>query len=126
MTFGLRKNLDLLIQMSYKENTPDQIQKLIDLAKEKNIKVKYLVKEKLDKFTGSRPHNGLVLKTEPRDYIYVSKFSGFSDKFITKKEGNLIVLLDQIVDPQNFGSIIRSAFFLGADHILVNKKINLQ
>jgi 21S rRNA (GM2251-2'-O)-methyltransferase len=30
--------------------------------------------------------------------------------------------LDQIVDPQNFGSIIRSSFFLGSDAILVNRK----
>ena len=38
-----------------------------------------------------------------------------------KPKGNLIVLLDQIVDPQNFGSIIRSAFFLGADYVMVNR-----
>jgi 21S rRNA (GM2251-2'-O)-methyltransferase len=46
----------------------------------------------------------------------------YSSKFITKPNGNLLVVLDQIVDPQNLGSIVRSAVFLGADGILVNKR----
>jgi tRNA G18 (ribose-2'-O)-methylase SpoU len=122
VNFNFRKNLDLFVQMSYKENTPDHIQRIIDAAKSKNIKVKYLTKDKLDKFTGARPHNGVVLKSEPRDYIYIKNFTSFAEKFIAKPEGNLLILLDQIVDPQNFGSIIRSAFFLGSDAILLNKK----
>ena len=32
-----------------------------------------------------------------------------------------ILFLDQITDPQTFGSIIRSAMFLGVDGIVVNK-----
>lgn len=108
--------------MTYKENTPDHIQRVIDLAKSKNIKVKYLTKDKMDKFNGGRPHNGLIIKSQPRDYIYLKHFNSYSERFLTKKEGNLIVFLDQIVDPQNFGSIIRSAFFLGAEGILVNSK----
>jgi len=38
-----------------------------------------------------------------------------------KPKGNVVILLDQIVDPQNFGSIIRSAFFIGADFVMVNR-----
>jgi 21S rRNA (GM2251-2'-O)-methyltransferase len=108
--------------MSYKENTPDHILKLIDLANVKGVKIKYLKREKLDKFTGNRPHNGVVLKSEYRDYHYVKRFEAFSNKFVSKQTGNLVILLDQIVDPQNLGSIIRTSFFLGVDHMLVNKK----
>lgn len=32
------------------------------------------------------------------------------------------VFLNNITDPQNFGAILRNAFFLGIDGILVNKK----
>ena len=64
----------------------------------------------------------MVLKTDPRDYIYISQFDMFREKFITKEKGNLIILLDQIVDPQNLGSIVRSSFFLGVDKILLNKR----
>ncbi len=108
--------------MNYKENTPDHIQKLINLALAKNVKIKYLIKEKLDRFTSNRPHNGIILKTEQRDYVYVSQFDSFSEKYIIKKNGNLILILDQIIDPQNLGSIIRSSFFLGVDRVMLNKK----
>lgn len=116
--------------MNYKDNTPDHIQKLINLAKNKNVSVKYLVKviyiffifqDKLEKFTGNRPHNGCVLKGETRDYVSLKSFDYFLANQLKKPKGNLIVLLDQIVDPQNFGSIIRSAFFLGADYVMVNR-----
>jgi hypothetical protein len=44
LSYNYRKNLDLFVSMSYKDNTPDLIQKLINLAKSKNVSVKYLVK----------------------------------------------------------------------------------
>ncbi len=121
LSFNFRKNLDLFVQMNFRENTPDNVQRIIELAQSKNVKVKYLVRDKMDRFTGGRPHNGLVLKSQPREYIFVSNFGTFVEKFVHKKEGNLLILLDQIVDPQNFGSVIRSAFFLGSDAVLMNK-----
>ncbi len=70
---------------------------------------------------GNRIHNGLILKSESRDYINLKSFDNFKNNFIKKLKGNFIVILDQIVDPQNFGSIIRSAFFIGVDFLMVNK-----
>lgn len=75
----------------------------------------------MEKFTGNRPHNGAVLKSESRDYLSVNTFEHFRKSYIKKQKGNLIVILDQIVDPQNFGSILRTGFFLGVDHIMVNR-----
>lgn len=51
----------------------------------------------------------------------MSNFNTFFEKFKKKDTGNLVVILDQIVDPQNFGSIIRTAFYLGADFVMLNK-----
>ncbi len=75
----------------------------------------------MEKFTQKRPTNGVVLKSEPRDYLSIKSFDYFTSNFIKRPTGNLIILLDQIVDPQNFGSIIRSAFYIGADFVLVNR-----
>jgi 21S rRNA (GM2251-2'-O)-methyltransferase len=121
LTYNFRKNLELLIDLNYKENIPDHIQKISELAKNKDVKIKHVSRDRLDKLTGGRPHNGVVLKSDIRDYVYLNNFS-FIEKFLTKSEGNLLILLDQIVDPQNFGSVIRSSFFLGADAILLNRK----
>ena len=38
-----------------------------------------------------------------------------------RPEGKFYLFLDQVTDPQNFGSILRSAFFIGVDGIIVNK-----
>jgi 21S rRNA (GM2251-2'-O)-methyltransferase len=38
------------------------------------------------------------------------------------KNGNLLLFLDQITDPQNLGSIVRSSLFLGVNGIIANKK----
>lgn len=40
----------------------------------------------------------------------------------TKKGGLFILFLDGITDPQNFGSILRTAMFIGVDAVVVNKK----
>ena len=123
LTYNFRKNLELLIDQNFKENIPDHVQKILDLAKTKETKLKYTSRDRLDKITGGRPHNGVVLKSDIRDYIYINNFAYLeNNKFIPKQEGNLFILLDQIVDPQNFGSVIRSAVFLGADAILLNRK----
>lgn len=63
----------------------------------------------------------MVLKGESREYNSIKTFDYFVANNLKNKTGNLIVLLDQIVDPQNFGSIIRSACYLGADYIFVNR-----
>jgi 21S rRNA (GM2251-2'-O)-methyltransferase len=122
LSFNFRRCLDLFVNIGFKDNMPDHIQKLIEFAQIKNVKVKYLKREKLDRFTGNRPHNGVVLKSDFRVYHYIKRFEGFQGKYISKQVGNLIVLLDQIIDPQNLGSIIRTSLFIGADHIMLNKK----
>lgn len=33
----------------------------------------------------------------------------------------MVVLLDKVIDPQNFGAIIRTCFYYGVDYLIVNK-----
>lgn len=61
-----------------------------------------------------------MLKTEKKSYLHIKKPSLFFNS-VTKQESNLIILLDQITDPQNFGTILRSAAYLGADCVVLNK-----
>lgn len=83
---------------------------LINKIKNKNIKVQTLSKIDMDKKV-SGLHQGIILDVE--DYKYASLEDIISD------EDSLIVMLDHIEDPHNFGAIIRSSEAAGVDGIII-------
>jgi len=119
---NLRKIQKLFVLNSHKINPSSNINKLIKIALNKNIQVYFLTKGKLDRLSNNRPNNGVVLACELRKYLELKLFSEFKEKYLKKTKGNLTVLVDKVNDPQNLGSIIRSSFFIGADHIILNKQ----
>ena len=83
---------------------------LINKLKHKNIKVQTLKKFDMDKKV-SGLHQGIILDVE--DYKYADIYDIISD------EDSLIVMLDHIEDPHNFGAIIRSCEAAGVDGIII-------
>jgi len=92
-------------------------QKMLALAKQKNIPVKFRPRIYLDnlfKKTGRIPvHQGVVGKL--RSFHYVDL------KTLLSQPLKLILLLDHIQDPQNLGNIIRSAVAFGVNAIIIPK-----
>lgn len=92
------------------------VKDIIDVARQKKIPVEWRDRQYLDEVTGGTDHQGIV---------------GFRDSFvyadldILLKNRNphlshdLILILDSILDPQNLGSIIRSAHCLGANGVVI-------
>jgi tRNA G18 (ribose-2'-O)-methylase SpoU len=92
------------------------------MSSAKKIKTKYLVKGKLLKFTGQRPCQNVVLKVDKLAHNEIRSIRDVLDVDAKPEgKGRLILFLDQVTDPQNFGSILRSAMFLGVDTVIVNK-----
>ena len=83
---------------------------LLNKVKYKNIKVQTLTKIDMDKKV-SGLHQGIILDVE--DYKYADIYDIISD------EDSLIVMLDHIEDPHNFGAIIRSSEAAGVDGIII-------
>ena len=83
---------------------------LINKIKHKNIKVQTLTKFDMDKKV-SGLHQGIILDVE--DYKYADIYDIISD------EDSLLVMLDHIEDPHNFGAIIRSCEAAGVDGIII-------
>ena len=83
---------------------------IINKVKRRNIKVQTLSKFDMDKKV-SGLHQGIILNVE--DY----KYSDIHD--IISNEDSLIVMLDHIEDPHNFGAIIRSCEAAGVDGIII-------
>lgn len=83
---------------------------ILDLINRNHIKSRRISKYDMDrKISGL--HQGIILEVE--DYKYAN-----IDDLITG-EDNLLVMLDHIEDPHNFGAIIRSCEAAGVDGIII-------
>lgn len=83
---------------------------LLNKIKHKNIKIQTFNKFDMDKKV-SGLHQGIILDVE--DYKYADIYDIISD------DDSLIVMLDHIEDPHNFGAIIRSCEAAGVDGIII-------
>lgn len=84
---------------------------IVKKARSKKVKVTFLNKAKMDKLVKGN-HQGLVAE------IFAYKFYELED-IISSKPYPLILMLDQIEDPHNFGAIIRTAVAVGVDGIII-------
>ncbi|MCK4551411.1 MAG: 23S rRNA (guanosine(2251)-2'-O)-methyltransferase RlmB [Tenericutes bacterium] len=95
------------------ENTNQDIVKQL---KQSNINIKSMSKHEFKKqFLGN--HQGIVLEVEDYKLINLSDF--LSD--LDLKTNPLVLMLDGITDPHNFGAIIRSAEAAGVAGIVIPK-----
>ena len=86
---------------------------ILDLIKKNNIKVSFVKNYELDKKVEGL-HQGIVMEIDDvKTYSY--------DEIIPniKKENPVIVMLDHLEDPHNFGAIIRTSEALGVDAIII-------
>jgi 23S rRNA (guanosine2251-2'-O)-methyltransferase len=98
----------------------EHIQEMVHLAREAGAKVRWVSRSELDKLSGSQAHQGLAIMTDQRPTKGLDEFlDGLTE---ADKKSLVIVALDQIQDPHNFGAIARSAVCLGAKALLVPER----
>ncbi len=96
----------------------DKIKQISNLAKNKNIELKWLSKYKLDQKAITDNHQGVVAKTtNKKTYNLTEIISDINDT----QDSALLLILDHIQDPHNFGAIIRTAYAAGVDAIIYPK-----
>jgi 23S rRNA (guanosine2251-2'-O)-methyltransferase len=92
------------------------LRKITDLAEQRGIPVEFKERSYLDKRTGQKFHQGVIGFCENFDYVSV-------DDIIANRcadlKNNLILILDGITDPQNLGSLIRTAHCCGANGVII-------
>ncbi len=98
------------------------LKELMDIKKDaiaKKIVVVDSDKNKLDKLSENKPHQGIVASYTEYRYYDVEEILDYA-KF--KNEDPLVVILDKIEDPQNLGAIIRTAECMGVHGIVIAKR----
>lgn len=98
------------------------IGEIITLAKEKKIIVKEVDRKKLDSLSAGSVHQGIVAIVTPYKYFEVSDILDYAKQ---KGEKPFIIILDEIEDPHNLGSIIRTAELCGAHGLIIPKRRNV-
>ncbi|MBQ4493270.1 MAG: 23S rRNA (guanosine(2251)-2'-O)-methyltransferase RlmB [Elusimicrobiaceae bacterium] len=94
-----------------------QVEEVIRLAKAGNVKIKSLELRLMDNLASGGNHQGVIAKAEPIKAMRLS--NAIYEAQNNKKE--LWLAVDEITDPQNLGSLLRSAACLGFTTILLPK-----
>ncbi len=93
----------------------DQISRMRDEAHARHLVVRTMERAQLDKLTRFGHHQGVALKTTGYPYV------GFEEilRDVNEDENALVVVLDHLEDPQNVGSILRTACAVGATGVVI-------
>lgn len=105
-----------------KGDTKGSINVVLSLAKEKSVVIKYVDRIKLDNMSQTGAHQGVIAIVTPYEYCTVEDILKNAE---TKGEDPFILVLDEIEDPHNFGSIIRIAEVCGVHGIIIPKRKNV-
>jgi len=87
--------------------------KLAQQAKDMGLEVRVLPSKAFGDLAKGRPFQGIAAKLAPFEYVDL-------DQLIAPGQSrSFLVALDQVQDPQNFGSILRTAAFFGAAGVII-------
>lgn len=95
------------------------IRQIAAMAKEKGVVVQEVDRSRLDMMASTRSHQGVIAFTAVRDYVEVDQLLQIAQD---KGEAPFLVILDEITDPNNLGSILRTADASGAHGVIIPKR----
>lgn len=95
-----------------------QMQQITQLAKESNVIVQFVPKKKIDQIADEN-HQGVLAYVAAYQYAEMDDLFASAEK---KNEAPFFLLLDEIEDPHNLGSIMRTADAVGAHGIIIPKR----
>jgi 23S rRNA (guanosine2251-2'-O)-methyltransferase len=102
-----------------KGSTQGSIRKIVGIAKDKNIIVQYVDKNKLDSISNTKAHQGVIAIVSAYQYKNIDDILKLAQD---RNEDPFIIILDEITDPHNLGAIIRTAECAGAHGIIIPKR----
>jgi 23S rRNA (guanosine2251-2'-O)-methyltransferase len=99
--------------------TGNTAMEIIARARELNIIVQNVPKAKLDLLADGRNHQGVIAYISAKEYVELDNIIEAANN---SPRPGLIIVLDEIEDPHNLGSILRSADGVGANGVVIPKR----
>lgn len=106
----------VMIEDGNKDQTLREIQKL---ARERGIKVEFVDKRGLNKVSETDHHQGVIAFYSNFEYANLNELI---ENAKSNSEDMLFIVLDEILDPHNLGSIIRVAECAGATGVIISNR----
>ncbi|MFD2445254.1 23S rRNA (guanosine(2251)-2'-O)-methyltransferase RlmB [Bacillus sp. CGMCC 1.16607] len=91
---------------------------ITELAKENNVIIQFVPKKKLDQMNDGN-HQGVIAHVAAYQYSELDDLFNLAEK---RNELPFFLILDEIEDPHNLGSIMRTADAVGAHGIIIPKR----
>jgi 23S rRNA (guanosine2251-2'-O)-methyltransferase len=88
-------------------------------AKKTDTIINFVKKERLDQMSETGKHQGVIAYSAAYNYGTVEEMLQKAEE---KKETPFLILLDNIEDPHNLGSILRTANQVGAHGVIIPKR----
>ncbi|MFA6782793.1 MAG: 23S rRNA (guanosine(2251)-2'-O)-methyltransferase RlmB [Sedimentibacter sp.] len=116
---ALRSDAEIDTILINKDVAQGSLNKIFELAKKKNILIKNVDRALLDRLSENKRHQGVIAEAMEYQYKDIDHIFDYAKE---KNEKPFIVILDEITDVHNLGSIIRSAECLGAHGLIIPKR----
>ncbi|MBO1005840.1 23S rRNA (guanosine(2251)-2'-O)-methyltransferase RlmB [Pseudogracilibacillus auburnensis] len=94
-----------------------QMQVVLGLAKERNIFVQFVPRQKVDKMVEGN-HQGVIAQVAAYQYAELDDLFARAEE---KQEDPFFLILDELEDPHNLGSILRTADATGVHGVIIPK-----
>lgn len=114
----LKSNRDIHKILIAEGSQRGQMQQVTKLAKEANVIVQFVPKKKLDQIYDGN-HQGVIAQVAAYEYAEIDDLFKVAEE---RDEPPFFLLLDEIEDPHNLGSIMRTADATGAHGIIIPKR----
>ncbi len=95
-----------------------RIRQIVAMAEQRGIPIKYCARRELDRLEPSLPHQGVVVVVKSAHY---SDLSSILSNIQHSEDNALLVMLDGVQDPMNFGAILRTAEAANSDAVIIPK-----
>lgn len=115
--FRAGKTIDKLFVLDGCQDGP--VRTILREAKKTDCIVNFVKKERLDQMSETGKHQGVIAYAAAYEYGTVEEML---ERAKEKNEQPFLILLDNIEDPHNLGSIIRTANHVGAHGVIIPKR----
>jgi len=113
---GRRKIYKLILARGTKET--DIVADIATLASKSGLEVQRVERRQLDSL-GDFNHQGVAAEVAPYPYVELEEILAEADQ---RQEMSLLLVLDCLQDPQNFGALLRTAEIVGVQGVVIPRR----